>query len=116
MRFCLVPRCPNLVEGRRVTHCDEHKPKTNTWAQKNFERSSSGWEWRSIKKRVLRRDGSFCQAKGCTDHATEVDHIVPIHQGGTDDLSNLTSLCGAHHRDKSERERIAALRHRTRGA
>ena len=116
MRFCLTPRCPNLVEGRRVTHCPEHKVVANNWAQKNFERSSSGWQWAAIRKRVLRRDNNRCQVVGCDAHATEVDHILPVSKGGTDSMVNLRSLCSDHHRIKSEQERIAGLRNRIKGA
>jgi 5-methylcytosine-specific restriction protein A len=34
----------------------------------------------------------------CGLRATEVDHIKPKAHGGTDDRSNLRSLCAAHHR------------------
>jgi 5-methylcytosine-specific restriction endonuclease McrA len=34
----------------------------------------------------------------------EVDHIVPKKQGGTDDESNLQSLCKPHHSAKTARE------------
>jgi len=37
----------------------------------------------------------------CRLRATDVDHIVPKVHGGTDDTSNLQSLCAAHHRLKT---------------
>lgn len=37
----------------------------------------------------------------CRLRATDVDHIVPKVHGGTDDASNLQSLCIAHHRLKT---------------
>jgi len=37
----------------------------------------------------------------CRLRATDVDHIMPKVHGGTDDASNLQSLCAAHHRRKT---------------
>ena len=34
----------------------------------------------------------------------DVDHITPLHMGGTDDPDNLQALCPACHRRKTERE------------
>lgn len=36
--------------------------------------------------------------------ATDVDHIMPKSQGGTDDWSNLQALCKSHHSEKTARE------------
>jgi hypothetical protein len=49
----------------------------------------------SIKVRVLTRAKGRCECCGAHEHqrALEVDHIVPRNQGGSDDLSNLESLC-----------------------
>jgi 5-methylcytosine-specific restriction endonuclease McrA len=41
---------------------------------------------------------------GCGEPAQQVDHIVPKHRGGTDDSSNLTSLCRWCHDKKTGRE------------
>ena len=35
----------------------------------------------------------------------EVDHIIPLHRGGSDDNSNLQTLCAAHHKAKTAEER-----------
>jgi 5-methylcytosine-specific restriction protein A len=42
-----------------------------------------------------------CQAAGRVKVATELDHIVPLHQGGTDRASNRQGLCHACHLSKS---------------
>ena len=50
-----------------------------------------------------------CARRGARVEAVEVDHIVPVAMGGTDDWENLQPLCAAHHRLKSARD-AAALR------
>jgi 5-methylcytosine-specific restriction protein A len=37
--------------------------------------------------------------------ATEVDHIVPKSQGGTDDDDNLQAICSPCHKTKTGSER-----------
>jgi 5-methylcytosine-specific restriction enzyme A len=52
--------------------------------------------WRKVRLWVLARDGHRCQLqrKGCTGTATQVDHIIPLIEGG-DRLapSNLRASC-----------------------
>lgn len=45
-----------------------------------------------------------CQAKGMVVAAAEVDHIVPLADGGTNDDENLQSLCKSCHSRKTARE------------
>lgn len=45
-----------------------------------------------------------CKRKGRVTLASEVDHIVPLSKGGTDDPENLQGLCAEHHADKSARD------------
>lgn len=45
-----------------------------------------------------------CEGKGRTTAATEVDHIKPLHKGGTDDQDNLQGLCHDCHSDKTRRD------------
>jgi 5-methylcytosine-specific restriction protein A len=42
-----------------------------------------------------------CEAKGKVSAATELDHILPVYQGGADDLCNLQGLCNACHAVKT---------------
>ena len=50
-----------------------------------------------------------CQKNGLTELATEVDHIIPLFKGGSNDLDNLQGLCRDCHLDKTRKEK------RTRG-
>ena len=52
---------------------------------------------------VLARD-LICLAPGCTQAATDVDHVVPKRAGGTDDMDNLQGFCHACHSAKTARE------------
>jgi len=48
----------------------------------------------SIKYRVPTRAKGRCECCGHEhQRALEVDHIIPRNQGGSDDISNLQSLC-----------------------
>jgi hypothetical protein len=54
-------------------------------------------ERNTVQKRVLARDRWLCQVPVCSRAAAQVHHIEYRSQGGTDDPSNLVSLCAAHH-------------------
>jgi hypothetical protein len=48
-------------------------------------------DWRSLRAIVLHRDCYVCRV--CGDRATEVDHVWPKSEGGSDALSNLQAIC-----------------------
>lgn len=66
--------------------------------------------WPTLRRDTLARDGHRCTATSattgqrCKARATDVDHIIPDSEGGTDDRSNLTSLCRWHHGQKTASE------------
>lgn len=79
------------------------------WTGKRLSANERGYgpQWKRIRKLALERDKHLCQDcrdKGRIAPADQVDHIIPKAQGGTDDLSNLRSLCREHHDDKSNRD------------
>jgi hypothetical protein len=51
----------------------------------------------TLQRRVLERDGYCCQTPGCSRAAAHAHHVVPRSAGGKDEMSNLTSVCAAHH-------------------
>lgn len=62
-----------------------------------------------VRWRVLKRDGYQCAACGKSPEVgrkleLEVDHIVPVCRGGTDEEGNLRTLCWACNRGKGGRE------------
>lgn len=62
--------------------------------------------WLALRFRILKRDGYRCQMCGrnAKDHGAilEVDHIVPRAKGGTDDPTNLWTLCFDCNRGKRD--------------
>lgn len=52
--------------------------------------------WKEIRHEVLRRDCRRCQV--CSkEHSAQVHHVIPRSKGGTNDLTNLMTLCGQCH-------------------
>ena len=69
--------------------------------------------WAFVRQRVLARDHSRCRA--CGRLAWQVDHIIPIGQGGAIyDLENLQVLCGG--RGGCHARKTAAENRRVRSA
>jgi 5-methylcytosine-specific restriction protein A len=61
-----------------------------------------------VKREHVLRESPFCgwcARLGLQTYAVEVDHVIPVVEGGTDDLINLQGLCLAHHREKGGRDR-----------
>lgn len=64
------------------------------WFAVVFERARKKRPWISseIRQRVYDRDGNRCLACGTSDDLT-LDHKHPYSLGGSDDESNLQTLC-----------------------
>ncbi|MCY4121309.1 MAG: HNH endonuclease [Acidobacteria bacterium] len=63
----------------------------------------SNAQWQYTRLQVLNRDDWRCTRCG-SQHRLEVDHIVPLTEGGTDALDNLRVLCrDCHVADTRER-------------
>ncbi|MFZ4555280.1 MAG: HNH endonuclease [Pseudanabaena sp.] len=57
-----------------------------------------------VKKYVFDRNGYQCQSCHEIDLSAkklQIDHIIPKAKGGTDDISNLQTLCAKCNREKS---------------
>lgn len=54
--------------------------------------------WEVVRKAVLDRDGYICQGCAADDRPLEVHHIVPIQRGGSNEMSNLNTLCDRCHK------------------
>lgn len=52
-----------------------------------------GRAWMETRHRIMVRDNFTCAACGAVRHDHDVDHRVPLEQGGSNDDSNLQLLC-----------------------
>lgn len=82
------------------------------WAGKRIPaaRGRSGL-WPQVRRYVIERDGGRCVQCHATN-GLQVDHIIPVVHGGSDDFDNLQTLCGPCNRAKGprpwERRRMVA--------
>lgn len=125
LKVCAQPGCPELTATSR---CDQHKPAP--WQHSTGHDRTSTAEWKRTVTRIRRRDHDTCYICGQTETRfanredrnaktegrnvkIEVDHIVPVFEGGTDDDTNLATICQPCHRTKTAAEGVAARRHVT---
>lgn len=59
---------------------------------KYFERKPIDEKTREF---IFQRDNNRCKLKldGCTEVAEEIDHIIPVSKGGSNNIDNLQSSC-----------------------
>ena len=101
MKPCLTSGCPEVVP-RGESRCPRHhRPRTSSALR-------YGNRWKRIRGRALRRDKHRCVKCG-TQTRLQVDHVVPVVEGGGNELGNLQTLCEPCHTDKTraDRKRVA---------
>lgn len=110
-RPCRAQGCTALHRNSN-SYCDEHQSELIGWARSQLKKGNTtkrgyGAAWRCIRSYVLQRDKYLCAP--CSDlgrvtEATEVDHRVPIAEGGTDEPENLQAICRECHKQKTQAE------------
>ena len=114
-RACRQPLCPGKTQDSSG-FCDMHIHLAVGWSKPgrgSAEQRGYDWEWRKKRGAVLKRARYLCQCADCNGRrylATEVDHITPKSQGGTDDFSNLMAINSRCHKLKTQKESVAARR------
>ncbi len=79
----------------------------------SYGQGRGGRPWRRLRDQAMARDQHMCQpckTVGRITEATEVDHILNLAEGGTDELSNLQAICQECHKAKTLEESKRAKR------
>jgi 5-methylcytosine-specific restriction protein A len=108
-RACEGPSCPNTTTTGALCDDCRRAAQVKHWRsdrRANAYRRGYGRSWRKLRDRQLQLEPFCrpCRAAGRLVEATEVDHIVPRAQGGTDLDANLQSICHPCHGLKTARE------------
>lgn len=102
IQFTPMPYAP----PRACARCGKPAPKGKpcscrpAW-EGSTHPSGNDRRWQKTRAAKLRAN-PYCQHPGCHRIAAEVDHIVPLAEGGDRyDWANLQSLCDPHHDRKT---------------
>lgn len=110
-RPCRTQGCTALHRNSN-SYCDEHQSELIGWARSQLKKGNTtkrgyGAAWRRIRSYVLQRDKYLCVPcfdVGRVTEAAEVDHKVPLAEGGTEDVENLQAICTECHKKKTQTE------------
>jgi diadenosine tetraphosphate (Ap4A) HIT family hydrolase/5-methylcytosine-specific restriction endonuclease McrA len=88
--------------GQKIDEYVERRGK-RIWEHRT---SAPGYLSGTLKYEVLKRAKFHCELCGVSadERALEADHIIPRNKGGTDDISNLQSLCYSCNASKRDRD------------
>ena len=97
---CKYPGCPNLTDR---TYCPEHSTKVmlnyNRYRRDPESAKRYDGRWKKIRATYVKLHPlcEDCLKRGEYVPVEEVHHIIPLSQGGTNDMGNLISLCQSCH-------------------
>lgn len=94
-KLCSHHGCPNFQP------CPTHAAEPWAGHKGRHGRMRSGSREQKINRAVMLRDGGLC---ACGALAEQVDHVVPLSQGGGDDMDNRRAICGPCHDAKTQQE------------
>ncbi len=89
MQKCVNPKCNNHFTPKSHVHA---------FCSDKCRRAARGRDWSMVREKALWRDSHICKDCGTQNCRLEVHHIQPLYKGGTNELSNLRTLCVKCHR------------------
>ena len=109
-RPCRYSGCANLTDSK-TGYCEEHRKVMERHYEhfsrryNQHERYGSGW--RKVRDRYILAHPlcEMCLGQGIATVATLVHHVKPLADGGTNDDSNIKSLCVSCHEKIHQRKK-----------
>lgn len=104
-KVCTEPTCPNTQP------CPDHQRRAWTQSHRRARlRKGSGHRQQKLRRFVLARDRYTCHRCGKTFAPSDLvnDHVVPLGEGGADNVENMAACCKRCHRDKTAEEAARA--------
>jgi 5-methylcytosine-specific restriction protein A len=97
----------HAADGSRVCGwcAGDLPPRRSSWCSKDC--ADAAWlrmNWSAIRRYVIRRDKA-CVICADKYNGHEVDHILAVKEGGTDDPRNLRLLCEPCHKGVTAKQR-----------
>ncbi|MDZ3745338.1 HNH endonuclease [Pseudoglutamicibacter cumminsii] len=105
-RPCSQPGCPELTDHRFCpAHARAEDERYRTYQRDPAINKRYDHRRRKIRNAYIQAHPlcEQCQTQGRVTPAQEVDHIVPLEDGGTHDEANLQALCKPCHSSKIAR-------------
>jgi 5-methylcytosine-specific restriction protein A len=97
LKYCSIPGCPNKTRGSK---CKAHGG--GSWEGRHDRHAAGyGYDWTKRRNAHIKAN-PYCVL--CGAKATDVDHVLNKARGGTDEASNLRSLCKRCHHRKTARD------------
>ncbi|MDK8305659.1 HNH endonuclease signature motif containing protein [Corynebacterium imitans] len=103
-RPCSQPGCPELTDHRFCpAHARAEDERYRTYQRDPAINKRYDHRRRQIRNAYIQAHPlcEQCQTQGRVTPAQEVDHIVPLEDGGTHDEANLQALCKPCHSSKT---------------
>lgn len=103
-RACAKRGCAGIVRDGVCSVCGPRSAVTN-YDERRGSAASRGYDrhWQKRRLAYLREHPLCveCAREDIVTAATDVDHIIPKRDGGTDDPENLQALCHVCHSKKT---------------
>ncbi len=97
---CPYPGCNKLTDKR---YCEEHMKlltkQYNEYTRLDEVKKKYNYKWKKIRDAYVAEHPlcEMCLKEGKYTPVEEVHHILPVSRGGTNDTSNLMSVCKSCH-------------------
>lgn len=103
-RYGIASSCVVCGISSHFLYCDDHRPPVKESTRAEYRKGYRDPAYYRERQGCLNRAKGRCERCG-KPGKLEVDHIVPLRDGGTNTRSNLQALCSTCHNAKTQEDR-----------